>query len=263
MTDTQLERALAIVRNAVTTASLELKQHFGNVAFSNHGSNAVSVFTELDRKTEQYLAKELGKFSPDIGFTGEEFGTQSKGSATWLVDPIDGTSHFIRGLPFCQVMVALVENGKVVLSVIHNIAQNDTYWAIRGKGAFCNETRIAVSTRSLKESIVAFETRLKDPENYKTYLELSKTANTINFLTSGFEFCMIACGKLDGKIGLKPYGQDWDFAPGSLLVTEAGGVATNIGSTGYDYTNHDFIISNAQVHDELTKGNNAVFPVVE
>jgi len=237
--------------------------HFSNVAHSKHGTNAVSVFAELDRRTEKFLEAELGKFSSEIGFIGEEFGVSSEADTTWLVDPIDGTGHFIRGLPFCQVMIALVEKGQVVLSVIHNIADDETYWAVRGKGAFCEDRRLSVSERPLSDSILAFETRMDDPKNYATYLALSERANSINFLTSGIEFCMIASGKLDGKVALKPYGKDWDFAPGSLLVTEAGGLAANIGSREYNYTNHDFLIANRIVFQELTEGDSAVFPIEE
>jgi len=71
---------------------------------------------------------------------------------------------------------------------------------------------------------------------------------------------MIASGKLDGKITLNPYGKDWDFAPGSLLVREAGGVAANIGHSDYDYRNHDFIIAGPKLYQDLTDGLEAIFP---
>lgn len=220
------------------------------------------MVTELDRKTEHFLAKELGKFSSDVGFRGEEFGVHSHADTTWLVDPIDGTAHFIRGIPFCTTMVALIEDDEVVMSVIHDFVRDDTYWAIRGGGAFCNDKRISVSQRSLKQSLISFETRLEKPENYEKYLSVRSQAGIIATINCGFEFAMIASGKLDGRIGLEPYGMDWDFAPGSLLVQEAGGVATNIGKNSYAYQNHDYIIANPTVHKELTSGDSSVFPVI-
>jgi myo-inositol-1(or 4)-monophosphatase len=264
MTDRNLEKALDITRTAVTTAGQELKQYYGNVeALSKgDGSSISGVVTELDRKTEQFLATELGKFSTDIGFRGEEFGIQSEADTTWLVDPIDGTAHFIRGIPFCTTMVALIENGEVILSVIHDFVRDDTYWAVRGNGAYCNDRKISVSTRTLGRSLISFETHIERPENYEKYLEVRKQAAIIATINCGFEFAMIASGKLDGRIGLEPYGMDWDFAPGSLLVSEAGGVATNIGMTTYDYRNHDYLITNASIHDELTKSPNAIFSVL-
>jgi myo-inositol-1(or 4)-monophosphatase len=264
MTDTELEHALQITRQAVAEAGKELKKYYGNIESisKGDGSSVGGVVTELDRKTEQFLATELGKFSPDIGFRGEEFGVRSHADTTWLVDPIDGTAHFIRGIPFCTTMVALIENGEVVMSVIHDFVRDDTYWAIRGGGAYCNDKKISVSQRSLKQSLISFETRLEVPENYAKYLEVRKDAGIIATINCGFEFAMIASGKLDGRIGLNPYGMDWDFAPGSLLVSEAGGVATNIGKNNYDYENHDYIISNAAIHKELTEGSNAIFPII-
>jgi myo-inositol-1(or 4)-monophosphatase len=263
MTERKLEQALHITRQAVAEAGQELKQYYGNVeAISKGDGNSVGgIVTELDRSTEQFLAKELGKFSTDIGFRGEEFGVHSHADTTWLVDPIDGTAHFVRGIPFCTTMVALIENSEVVMSVIHDFVRDDTYWAIRGGGAFCNDKRISVSTRPLKQSLISFETKLEKPENYEKYLEVRKQAGIIATINCGFEFAMIASGKLDGRIGLDPYGMDWDFAPGSLLVSEAGGVATNIGKETYDYQNHDFIIANAVAHHELTSGDAPIFPV--
>ena len=148
------------------------------------------------------------------------------------------------------------------MSVIHDFVRDDTYWAIRGGGAYCNDKKISVSQRSLKQSLISFETKLEIPENYAKYLEVRKEAGIIATINCGFEFAMIASGKLDGRIGLDPYGMDWDFAPGSLLVSEAGGVATNIGKNTYDYENHDYVISNAIIHKELTEGDNAIFPII-
>jgi myo-inositol-1(or 4)-monophosphatase len=263
MTTINLDEALSMARNAVKAAAQELKPHYGNIESQIKGNDASvsGVFTELDGKIERLLETGLGKLSPAIGFIGEEFGVRSEADTTWLVDPIDGTAAFIRGMPFCTIIVALVEKGEVVLGVIHDIVQDDTYWAIKGQGAYCNDDSISVSTRSLSGGIVGFETRLEKPENLEKYMQVRAKANTIETLGSGFTFATIAAGKIEGKIGLEPYGKDWDFAAGSLLVREAGGVATNIGKTTYDYKNHDFLITNATVHEELTKGPGAIFPV--
>ncbi len=156
-------------------------------------------------------------------------------------------------------MVALIEDNQVVMSVIHDIANNDTYWAIRGQGAYRNGERIYVSDRPLKQGLVSFETKLGKPENQDAYLKLSKLTTILATVNSGFEFIMIASGKLDGRIGVDPYGMDWDFAPGSLLVEEAGGIVRNIGSDTYDYHNHDYLAVNPVIYEELTSGNEALF----
>lgn len=263
MTDIELKQAAIVARQAAAKAGVELKKYYGKVEVlsKGDGSSISGVVTELDRQTEQFLQKELSAFSDKIGFRGEEFGVHTHADTTWLVDPIDGTAHFVRGIPFCTTMIALIEHGEVVLSIIHDFVNDNTYWAIRGGGAFCNETKLSVSKRSLRQSLVSFETRLEDSENYQKYLAVREQAGIVATINCGFEFAMVASGKLDARIGLKPYGMDWDFAPGSLLVHEAGGVATNIGKKTYNYTDHDYIIGNPLVHKELTTGENPIFPV--
>ncbi len=262
MNEKDLRLALNFAVSAAREAGVELNQKHGNIETLTKGdkSSVTGVVTELDFKTEEFLAKSLGKFSKDIGFRGEEFGVKSHANTTWLVDPIDGTAHFIRGLPFCTTMIALIENGEVVLSVIYDFVRDDMYTAIRGHGAFRNEEKINVSSRSLGQSLLSFETKIEKPENYAKYIQARKRAVIFNTANCGFEFAMIASGKLDGRIGLDPYGKDWDFAPGSLLVSEAGGIAANIGKSTYDYQNHDYIIANPLVHKELTAGADSIFP---
>lgn len=264
MTHENLELALETAKFAACEAGKELFKHFGNVEVESKsatGVNVTDIVTNLDRQTEDLLADRLVKLDPAIGFRGEESGVRKDGDATWLVDPIDGTSHFVRGLPFCSTMIALIENGQVVLSVIHDFVRGDTYTALRGHGAYKNETPISVSQRPLSHSLISFETHIEKPENYEKYLAVRTKAGIIATINCGFEFAMIASGKLDGRIGLEPYGFDWDFAPGSLLVSEAGGIATNIGSTDYDYRNHNYLITNPVVHRELTQGENPIFPI--
>lgn len=264
MTQLELEHALEIAKNAAIRSGVQLKKFYGNIDefYKGSGDSVGGIVTELDQKTEKFLEAELAKFSPNVGFRGEEYGIRSHKDIMWLVDPIDGTAHYVRGLPFCTTMIALIENNEVILSVIHDFVRDDLYWAVRGQGAYCNDKRISVGERSLTQSIISFETTLDKHENYKKYLALRDKANIIATINCGFEFAMIASGKLDGRIGLDPYGMDWDYAPGSLLVTEAGGVATNIGIHTYGYKNHDYIIANKTVHAELTNGDNAIFPVI-
>lgn len=266
MTKQYLEDALSVSKNAVTKAGEKLMQYYGNIETetkSNTGSNITDIVTKLDREIENFLAEELSEFDPTISFRGEEFGIRSESDNTWLVDPIDGTTHFVRGLPFCTIMLALVNNHKVVMSVIYDFVNKNMYSAIANQGAYMNNDRIHVSSRPLSEALVSFETRIENPENLQTYLKVRSVANLIQTMNSGFEFAMIASGKLDCRLAKNPYGNDWDFAAGSLLVTEAGGIATNMGLPTYDYRNHDYIIGNSVIHKELTNSKNALFPLTQ
>lgn len=261
---------LEIAVDAVQEVGAMLRPHHGNIAAdSKTGEGTVAdVFTYLDRAAEDILEQKLGRLAlvanKAIGFRGEERGIRTPGETTWLVDPIDGTSHFIRGMGLCTVMAALIDEGEVMLSAIHDIATGTTYSAMRGGGAYVDGRRLAVSHKGLKGAMVSTETRLHDPECLAVFNRIGATANHIMTLNSGWEFCQIAAGKIEGKIGLNPYGKDWDFAPGSLLVTEAGGVAHNIGTNApYDYTNHNFIIGTPELYEDLTTGPQAIFPITD
>ena len=222
-----------------------------------------AVVTKLDKETEQYIYEELQKKYPNIGFRGEEHGDLNENDSdklTWLVDPIDGTSHFVRGLPFCTTMVALIQDGEVVMSVIHDFLQNDYYWAVRGYGAFCNQEKISVIDRPMKSSIISFETNLNIGENKVTHAEVvSLAGGTFATLNCGYEFTRVASGRLDGRITKDPFGKDWDFAAGTMLVEEAGGIVKNHKSDSYSYKNHDFIASTKSVYDALIGKENSIF----
>jgi myo-inositol-1(or 4)-monophosphatase len=255
VTDDNLKKALEITKSAVAEAGDELIKHYGNIdaeTKSTTGQNVTDIVTKLDRQTEDFLA-----------FRGEESGVRSEAEVTWLVDPIDGTSHFVRGLPFCTTMVALIEDHQVLMSVIYDFVHRDTYWAIKGYGAYKNDEPIHVSSRPLSLALLSYETKIQDSENLKTYMKVREKSGLISTINCGFEFSAIASGKLEGRLAKNGFGEDWDYAPGSLLVAEAGGVATNMGSVEYDYRNHDYLITNAVVHAELTSGPDAIFPVLD
>lgn len=239
-----------------------LRKHFGKAEINNKKSDKpVDVVTKLDTDIENFIAEKLSKYDSSIGFVGEEFGERKKSNRFWLVDPIDGTAHFIRGIPFCTTMIALVENGEVVLTVINNFIAKELYTAEKNKGAKLNGKSIHVSKRSLSEAYISLETDIKHEENLKTFLLLrEKKCMMFQTINCGYEYGLIATGKIDGRICLDPFGKDWDYAPGSLLVSEAGGIVKNIGKTSYDYRDHNFIATNKTIYEELTKGRDALFP---
>lgn len=179
----------------------------------------------------------------------------------WLVDPIDGTAHFIRGIPICTTMIALVNKGEVVVGVIFNFVTGEMFSASKNNGAKLNGEPIRVSDRSLEQSYITVESKLNDEETVKKYLELKKKTTLFHTISCGFEYGLVASGKLDGRIGLHPYGFDYDFAPGALLVKEAGGVVANIGTNSFDYRNFDAIATNPVIYKELTQGDGALLPV--
>ncbi|MDO8483020.1 MAG: inositol monophosphatase [bacterium] len=239
-----------------------LLPHFGNTGFRDKQSGATEdIVTELDTRVEQFFKDEFAKIYPAIPFVGEEYGGNRTSEKFWLVDPIDGTSSFVRGLPFCTTMVTLVEKGEVIFSVIYDFVNDIMYSAEKGTGAYANGKPIHVSDRPLRQARVAWWANLENPEQLRAYLSLTKRCHTFHTGASGIEFTMIASGKLDGTIYLNPGSKDYDVAAGAFLVSEAGGIVANIGKKTYDYTNISFIAANPIIFGGLTDGPNAIFPL--
>ncbi|MBI4257093.1 inositol monophosphatase [Candidatus Uhrbacteria bacterium] len=238
-----------------------LPHYYADIAFTSKSEQAHDLVTELDVAVEEYLRSELGKPYPEVFFVGEETGGDRNATRKWLCDPIDGTVHFIRGNPFCTTMLALIEDGQVNMSFIYDFVGDVMYHAVRGQGAYRNGEPIHVSTRALKGSYMGWETHVSKEENLKIHMDLWSKSAFFKSICAGMEFAMVAMGKLEGRICFDPYGKDYDFAAGSLLVSEAGGVVANIGSSRYDYANLDFIAANPIVYKELTEGPEAIFPL--
>ena len=225
-------------------AEKELQKYYGNVGkVENKSENPADVVTELDKNTETLIAKWLKKIDPTIEFVGEEFGGNQNSDRFWLCDPID-------------------ENGEVVFAAINDFTRGDMYWAEKGKGAWKNSEQIRVSSRPLNQAYVFTEVKnLEDEEALERYLRLRKQCIQMDTVSAGYEYIMAASGRAEGRITLEACGKIWDYAPGSLLVTEAGGVVTNIGKATYDYRLLSNIAVNPVLYKELTQGKDAIFPV--
>jgi myo-inositol-1(or 4)-monophosphatase len=257
--DSIVERALPIIR---ATRNITLPFYGRAETVAQKDESPHNVVTQLDHDVERYLAEEFNKIDPTIKYAGEEFGGSRDEEKLWLVDPIDGTMHFVRGIPFCTTMVALVEKGEVVFSAIYDFRNDIMYHAEKGKGAFENGNRIRVSDRPVSQSIVALETNQAKPANIEVRNRVRQKSLLLQTISAGYEFALLATGKIEGRICVDPFGHDYDFAPGSLLVSEAGGVVANIGSTSYDYRNTNLIAGNRNLVDDFTIGSSPIFPIL-
>lgn len=235
---------------------------WGKVDGSNlKGDSAASVVTVIDQEVEEFLKKEFARVEPTIDFVGEEYGGNREAERFWLIDPIDGTGHYVRGTPFCTTMVSLIEHGEVTFSAIYHFVTDEMYYATKGGGAWKDDVKISVSSRPITQSYIVFESNIQKPENMALYQKLCKKSAMITMVCSGYEHCMVASGQLEARLTYDGYGQDYDFAPGALLIREAGGMVANIGSETYDYKNTNYIAANPQVFTALASGENAIFPI--
>jgi myo-inositol-1(or 4)-monophosphatase len=176
---------------------------------------------------------------PEHSILAEESGeTGGESEFQWIIDPLDGTTNFIHGFPQYAISIALAERGIVQQAVVYDPTRNDLFTATRGRGAFLNDRRIRVAKRTkLQESLIGTGFPFKKMDNIDAYLGMfkelaGKTAGLRRPGSAALDLAWLACGRTDGffEIGLSP----WDMAAGVLLVTEAGGLASDFGGEG-DY----------------------------
>ncbi|MDZ7919640.1 inositol monophosphatase family protein [Rhodoferax sp.] len=190
--------------------------------------------TEVDHAAEQAIIETLLTAYPGHGILAEESGNEhgAKDSEfVWIIDPLDGTTNFIHGLPVYCVSIALAVRGKVEQAVVYDPTRNDLFTATKGRGAFLNDRRIRVSKRTqLKESLISTGFPFRQGDNFNQYLQMmgdvmQRTAGLRRPGSAALDLAYVAAGYTEGffELGLQP----WDVAAGSLLVTEAGGLVGN------------------------------------
>ena len=206
--------------------------------------------TALDLEIEHALKDTLYKLDPGIGFEGEEHGKEGNENTFWLIDPIDGTESFIRGLPAYRNMVTLIDNDEAVFALVINVATNEKFLATKGLGAYCNDQKLQVSSRPLKRSWIELAGYTALPDVTKLMTAVRKEVRGVR-VTGDFRYTPM--GQFDGHLSFAPSGHAWDFAPWTLLIAEAGGKVMNIGSDTYNYRNGNFLASNPVIFDDLLK----------
>jgi myo-inositol-1(or 4)-monophosphatase len=192
--------------------------------------------SEIDRACEQTIRQELKRRYPDHAIVGEEDGKTGDSDHVWLIDPIDGTSNYLRGIPHYAISIALVIKGRVEHGVIYDPTRDELFAASRGQGATLNNRRIRVSGRAQLAGAVLgaafpFRQRRLMPAYSAMFQDLFEQCEDVRRAgAASLDLAYVAAGRLDGywELALKP----WDIAAGALMVQEAGGVVMDI--TGSD-----------------------------
>lgn len=249
-----------VMVKAARRAGRSLKRDLGeieNLQVSMKGpANFVS---NADRRAEQMLYEDLTKARPGYGFLGEEGGTRegTDKANTWIVDPLDGTTNFLHGIPQFAISIGLQREGVIIAGVIYNPANDELYIAERGKGAFLNDTRLRVAgRRKLNECVIACGL----PHIGRGDHELSRremtemqqrVAGLRRFGAASLDLAFVAAGRLDGywERNLQP----WDIAAGLIMVREAGGVVSGIEGGDTALATGHVVCGNEYVQGELVK----------
>ncbi len=249
-----------VMVKAARRAGRSLKRDLGEIENLQVSLKGPANFVSLaDKRAEQMLYDDLLKARPGYGFIGEEGGTRegTDKSNTWIVDPLDGTTNFLHGIPQFAISIGLQREGVMIAGVIYNPANDELYIAERGKGAFLNDQRIRVAGRKkLNECVIACglpHIGRGDHELARREMAemMPKVAGLRRFGAASLDLASVAAGRLDGywERNLKP----WDIAAGLIMVREAGGIVSGIEGGDTALQTGDVVCGNEFVQGELVK----------
>jgi myo-inositol-1(or 4)-monophosphatase len=249
-----------VMVKAARRAGRSLKRDLGEVENLQVSLKGPANFVTLaDKRAEEMLHDDLVKARPGYGFIGEEGGIregQDK-SHTWIVDPLDGTTNFLHGIPQFAISIGLQREGTVIAGLIYNPANDELYIAERGKGAFLNDQRLRVAgRRNLADCVIACGLpHIGRGDHNLSRLEMMEIQNRVaglrRFGAASLDMAFVAAGRLDGywERKLSP----WDMAAGAIIVREAGGIVTCVDGESDPLKTGNVVCGNEFIHAELVK----------
>jgi myo-inositol-1(or 4)-monophosphatase len=206
-----------------------------------------------DLKAERTLKAELTRARPGYSLLFEEGGATEGTDKRhcWIVDPLDGTTNFLHGIPHFCISIGLERDGEIVAGVVYEPTRDELYWAEKGAGAYLNDRRLRVSARrQLSEAVIGTGMPFRDRHQplYPAILSsmLTATSGVRRFGAAALDLAYVAAGRLDGfwEFGLKP----WDIAAGMILVREAGGYISDLSGGHTMMTSGDMLAANDHLH---------------
>ena len=214
--------------------------------------------TEVDQAAEAIIIETLLTAYPGHGIWAEESGKEHgalDSEYVWIIDPLDGTTNFIHGLPTYCVSIALAVKGKIEQAVVYAPTRNDLFTATKGRGAYMNNRRIRVAKRTeLKTCLISTGFPYRQDDDLNTYLRLmgemiQRTAGLRRPGAAALDLAYVAAGYTDGffELGLQP----WDVAAGSLLITEAGGLVGNFSGESNFLDQRECMAGNPRIYGQM------------
>ena len=216
--------------------------------------------TEVDHAAERIIIETLLTAYPGHGILAEESGRAHGAEHSeylWIIDPLDGTTNFIHGLPVYAVSIALAYRGQVQQAVVYDPTRNDLFYASKGRGAYLNDRRLRVSKRiRMAECLIGTGFPFRKGDNFKRYLKMfeevmQQCAGMRRPGAAALDLCYVAAGYYDGffETGLSP----WDMAAGSLMITEAGGLVGNFTGDSDYLDQREVVAGNPRIYGQLVQ----------
>ena len=245
--------------DTILNAAIDAAKAAGEIALRYFRTNLTvetkadrTPVTRADRECESKIVEILAARFPEIGFLGEEHGARSgTRNARWIIDPIDGTKNFIRGIPFFATLIALEEEGDVTAGVMYAPAINDLLYAKKGQGAFANDRRVHVSQIDSLHDAMLIHGGLKDLKTrscWPAFLRLVDSTARQRGFGDALGHSVVICGQ--AEVVLEPEIKPWDVAATKIIVSEAGGRFSDFTGVSSIYTG-SAVISNGRVHNEV------------
>ncbi|HLK85082.1 MAG TPA: 3'(2'),5'-bisphosphate nucleotidase CysQ [Candidatus Binataceae bacterium] len=223
-----LGRALREARAAALEAGEILRGHFRNRGYEVGSKGRDNPVTSADLEADAAIRERLCGAFPDYGWLSEETADNPERLArerVWIVDPLDGTKEFIKGIPEFVVAIALAENGTAILGVTYNPIAHEMFWSVRGAGCHLGDERVSVTDAAGLSGAVVLASRSETARGEWAAFKDQFLARPIGSVA--YKLALVAAGKADATFTASPK-SEWDIASGAALIAEAGGVMTDI-----------------------------------
>ena len=253
------EKLCSEVCNIAISAGNFIRQESNNFDIKDAMQKGTNDFVSyVDLEAEKILVKELSELLPAAGFiTEEKTSNKTSGSTRWVIDPLDGTTNFMHGLPPYSISIALMESNDIILGVILDVASEELFYSWKEGGAWLNGERIFVSkAKEIKDTLVATGFPFKDYTNLSPYMNcleyfIKNTHGVRRMGSAAIDLAYVACGRFDAffEFGLNL----WDVSAGILLIREAGGKVSDFSGANDNLSGMEIVASNNNVYDDFLR----------
>ena len=256
---------ITVMQRAVRKAAPRLRRDFGEVEQLQVSRKGPADFVSMaDKRSEQTIVDELRNARPDWGMLLEE-GGEVKGNPDkprWIVDPLDGTTNFLHGIPHFSISIAVEEKrpdgrGEITHAMVYQPLNDEEFWAEKGRGAWLQDRRLRVSSRrDLADCVIGTgipHCGRGNPESWaKIYAAVGPEVSGVRrFGSAALDLAWVAAGRMDG------FWEDdldaWDTAAGVLLIKEAGGFVTDYRGSDRSFERREYIAASSAIHSKLQK----------
>ncbi len=252
-----MKNFLSVARDAALKAGAILRENIDGARQISYKGD-INLVTEMDTRSERTIVQTLQAAFPGHGIIAEEeTSIRNHSGFLWIIDPLDGTTNYAHGYPCFSVSIGLQHQGEMIVGVVYDPMRGELFSAVKGEGAWLNGKQIRVSSvdvliRSLLSTGFPYDRKVSEKNNMNYFHELLMASQEVRRDGSAaLDLCSVAAGRFDGfwELKLKP----WDVAAGSLIVSEAGGVVSDLAGKRAGLDAGEILASNGRIHQQMLK----------